>query len=149
MRRTLTVLLVGALLVGLGAPASIAGKKKKKERTAEATYVGGAPAGAAGSGMTPCGTDCARFEVKPGERYVSLHFADASGQPVYASVYVYGFSDGTDTHEHVCGESTSPLALEKGLKELVVMFETSGGAAAGCPGPPTTGTVHAVFSNVR
>ena len=148
MRRTLIVLLVGALFLSFAAPTSVA-KKKRKERTAEATYMGGAPAGAVGVGSTPCATECARFKVKGGERYVSLHFADASTQPVYASVYVYGYTDGTDTHEHVCGESDTALPLSKGLKELVIVVESSGGAAADCPGPPTSGTIHATFSNIR
>ncbi len=148
MRRTLIVLLAGVLLLSLAAPTSMAKKKKRKERTAEATYVGGAPAGALGLYNTPCLGECARFDVKKEDRYVSLHLADATGEPVYASIYVNGYTDGGDPHEHVCGESDGALRLSRGLKELVVVLETSGGVSADCPGPPTSGTIHATFSNL-
>ena len=147
MRRILVVLLVGTLLMSVAAPMSAAKKKKRKERTAEATYVGGAPTGGVDQ-STPCVAECPRFEIKKGDRYVSLHLADASGQPVYASIYVNGYTDGGDAHEHACGETDIALPLRKGLTELVIVVEGSGGITAGCSGVPTSGTIHATFSNL-
>lgn len=138
-------------VVAVGTPAAEAGKAKKKkvERTAEATYVGAT--GVRGVQDSPCAGEplgCVRFPIEPGERFVSLEVTDASGEDVWASVYIYGYSDGTDTHEHVCGKSDSPLALGAGVEELVVVItQTTGGATNPCAGAATQGTVTAVFSN--
>ncbi len=146
MRKVVVLILVAAL-IGSAPSASIAKKKKKTTRTAEASYVTGSMMGPAG--VEPvCATECVTFEVEPGERYVDLEIDDALGQPVYASVFVYGYTDGTDTHEHVCSELPRPLPLQVGLEELVIVIETAGGAQAGCNGPPTEGTVVATFSNL-
>lgn len=148
MRRLGVLFLVAVLVVGTGATPSEAGKKKKKERTAEATYM--SPAlGVAGVG-TACSVPplgCGVFEVKPGERFVTLEIEDALGQPVYASVYVFGYTDGTDSHDHICGKSDQPLFLTPGLEELVVVVESTGGATNDCPGPPSAGTIVGTFSN--
>jgi hypothetical protein len=143
---------VAALLVaGVGAVPAEAGKKKKKvERTEERQYVGAT--GVRGAQDSPCAGEplgCVVFPIEPGERFVSVDVADASGDDVWASVYIYGYSDGTDVHEHICGSSEAPLALAKGLEELVVITtQTTGGVTNPCPGPATQGTVTAVFSNV-
>jgi hypothetical protein len=142
--------LIAALTTAVVAAPSEAGKKKKK-RTAETNYVG------SHLGVVPLVPDacvppplgCAVFEVKPGERFVDLEIQDDFGQPVYASVYVYGFSDGSETHEHICGTTEDPLALFSGLKQLMVVIELTGGVLSGCPGPPTEGTIAATFSNRR
>jgi hypothetical protein len=139
------------LAAGVQAPPAEAGKKKKKvERTEERQYVGAT--GFRGAQDSPCVGEpvgCVVFPIEPGERFVSIDVADASGDAVWASVYVYGYSDGTDVHEHVCGSSESPLALAKGLEELVVITtQTTGGVTNPCPGPATQGTITGVFSNI-
>ncbi|MDQ4023877.1 MAG: hypothetical protein M3217_00075 [Actinomycetota bacterium] len=154
-RRTTALVAVGVtaalFAVGVQAGPAEAGKKKKKvERTEERQYVGAT--GVRGAQDSPCAGEpvgCVVFPIQPGERFVSLEVADAAGDDVWASVYVYGYSDGTDAHEHVCGSSESPLALTQGLEELVVITtQTTGGATNPCAGPATQGTVTAVFSNV-
>ena len=127
------------------------GKKKKKvERTEERAYVGAT--GVRGVQDSPCVGEpvgCVVFPIEPGEKFVTIDVADASGDDLWASVYVYGYSDGTDTHEHVCGRSDSPFSLAPGLEELVVITtQTTGGATNPCPGPATQGTVTATFSNI-
>lgn len=133
------------------APAEAGKKKKKVERVEEKTYVGAT--GVRGAQDSPCAGEpvgCAVFTVEPGERYVSIDVADATGDDVWASVYVYGYSDGTDVHEHVCGRSDAPFALTPGLEELVVITtQTTAGATNPCPGPATQGTITATFSNIR
>lgn len=139
------------LVVAVGPPSAEAGKAKKKkvERTAEAPYVGAT--GVRGVQDSPCAGEplgCVRFAIEPGERFVSLEVADATGEDVWASVYIYGYSDGTDSHEHVCGKSDSPLSIGPGVEELVVVItQTTGGATNPCAGAATQGTVTAVFSN--
>lgn len=142
---------VGLLAVGVQVGPAEAGKKRKKtERTEERQYVGAT--GVRGAQDSPCAGEpvgCVVFPVEPGERFVSIDVADASGDDVWASVYVYGYSDGTDIHEHVCGSSEGSLALAKGLEELVVVTtQTTAGVTNPCAGPATQGTVTAVFSNV-
>ena len=139
------------MAVSFQAQPADAGKKKKKiERTEERDYVGAT--GVRGAQDSPCAGEpvgCVVFPVEPGERFVSIDVADAAGDDIWASVYIYGYSDGTDTHEHVCGRSESPLALAEGLEELVVITtQTTAGATNPCPGPATQGTVTATFSNI-
>lgn len=148
MRRLAVLLLVGAMVSAIAALPSEAGQnKKKKERTAETNYVGSNP-GAVGAG-TVCSAPvgCGVFEVKRGERFVDLEIQDGLGQPVYASIYTFGYTDGSDSHDHICGATDDPLTLNRGLKELVIVIELTGGALSGCPGPPSAGTIVATFSN--
>ena len=87
--------------------------------------------------------------IEPGEKFVSVEVTDAAGQPVWASVYIYGYTEASTTHEHVCGVSEAPFALGPGVTELVVtLTQTTGGATSPCSGPTTTGTVAATFSNL-
>ena len=152
MTRLMAIGVAGALLVfGIQAGPAEAGKKKKKvERTEERQYVGAT--GVRGAQDSPCAGEpvgCVVFPIEPGERFVSIEVADATGGDVWASVYIYGYTDGTDVHEHVCGGSEAPLTLASGLEELVVITtQTTGGVTNPCPGPATQGTVTAVFSNV-
>lgn len=140
------------LVVSVHAAPAEAGKKKKKvERVEERMYVGAT--GVRGASDSPCAGEpvgCVVFPVEAGERFVSIDVADASGDDVWASVYIYGYSDGSDVHEHVCGRSDGPLALTPGLEELVVITtQTTGGATNPCAGPATQGTITATFSNIR
>jgi len=154
-RSILTSLLVAVVIFGLAGqlPIASAAKKKKKkrvERTAEAQYVGfsglrGAVEGACDA--PPVG--CVSIPIEKGERWVSVEVADTAGQPVWASVYTYGYSDPATTHEHVCGASEEPFAIAPGVTELVVVVtQTTGGATSPCIGPATVGTVTATFSNL-
>jgi hypothetical protein len=153
-RSILTSFLVVVLMIGLVGqlPTATAGKKKKKrvERTEERMYVGAT--GVRGASDSPCVGEpvgCVVFPVEKGERYVSIEITDQAGEPVWASVYIYGYSDGTDAHEHVCGASEDPIALGPGLEELVVITtQTTGGATSPCLGPATVGSVAATFSNI-
>lgn len=139
--RALTVFTVVGMVIAAGAGASTAGKLKKKQRTVEATYVGGP-----GVFGVPCPppAGCVIFNVEPGERDVEIEIKDRSGQPIAASVYLYGYTDGFDDHEHMCG--TSGRLQLGGVKSLVVVIDSVLGAMIACPGPATTGTVVATFS---
>ncbi len=151
-RSVFAVVLSMALLTGFVGqlPDAAAGKKKKRvERTEEAQYVGFSGfRGAAEGACDANGLGCTIMAVEPGEKYVSVEVSDTAGQPVWASVYVYGYSQGAP-HEHVCGASEEPFALSPGLEELVVVLtQTTGGATSPCIGPATVGTVTATFSNL-
>lgn len=148
-RPSAPVTMVVLLALALGAPVAEAGKPKKKERTVQEVYVGAT--GVRGVQDSPCAGEpvgCIRFPIEPGERFVTIEVTDAAGGNVWASVYAYGYSDGTDLHEHVCGTSESPIRLAPGVDELVVVItQTTGGATNACDGAATQGTVTAVFSN--
>lgn len=153
-RSVLAVVLSMALLTGFVGqlPDAAAGKKKKKrvERTEERQYVGAT--GVRGASDSPCVGEpigCVVFPIEKGEKFVSLEVIDQAGEPVWASVYIYGYTDGTDTHEHVCGASDGTLPLTSGLEELVVITtQTTGGVTNPCAGPATAGTVVGTFSNL-
>lgn len=154
-RGIVTILISAALITGLVGqlPSASAAKKKKKkvERTESRAYVGAT--GVRGASDSPCAGEpvgCVVFPVEAAERYVSIEIVDQAGQPVWASVYIYGYTDGTDVHEHVCGASEAPLQLMSDLEELVVITtQTTGGATNPCAGPATAGEVVATFSNIR
>ena len=151
-RRSFTVLLAISLVAGVVGfiPEAGAAKKKKVERTEERDYVGFSGFRGAVEGSCegePVG--CVVFAIEPGERFVSVEITDQAGEPVWASVYLYGYTDGATPHEHVCGASDGPLALGRGVEELVVVItQTTGGATSPCTGAATTGTVSATFANL-
>lgn len=155
-RRPFALILAAGLTVSVVAATSShadAGKKKKKKRiehTEEATYA--TPALGIGGVETICVQEpagCVSLPVEPTDRFVSLEISDQAGQPVYASVYVFGYTDGSDTHEHICGASNDPLFLTPGLEELVVVVATASNTVTGtCQGLATTGTVSGTFSNL-
>jgi hypothetical protein len=150
MRRLGVFLLVAALVMGALATPSAAGKKKKKQRKVEAAYV--IPSTALTTVGASCQTPpigCAEFEIKPGERFVKVAVDDVTGQPQYASIYVYGFTDGSDTHDHICGASEEPHRIAPGVKSLVVVVGETGGITGGsCPSMAVAGTITATFSNL-
>ena len=143
----LSVVLVSGLVGQL--PSANAGKKKKRvERTATADYVGFSGFRGAVEGtcdQPPVG--CVSIPVEPGEKFVTVEVTDAAGQPVWASVYIYGYSSGA-THEHVCGSNETPFAMADIQELVVVLTQTTAGATEACAGPSTTGTVTATFSNI-
>ncbi|MFN2525780.1 MAG: hypothetical protein ABR505_05895 [Actinomycetota bacterium] len=155
MRRFSALVLVSFLCLSI-LPAtvteSVAQKKKKKvERVEEKPYVGGF--GVSGQPVQSIciadGIACARFPIEKGEKYLALEIADVSGQTVYASVYVYGYTDGTDAHEHICATTDRPFQLGPGVEEVVVIPASSAGNTTPvCTGLVTQGTVTATFSNI-
>lgn len=151
-RSVLAVLISMALITGAVGhiPTASAGKKKRVERTEEASYVGSS--GFRGAVEGTCDAPpvaCVRFPIQPGDKFISIEVTDSAGEPVWASVYINGYSDGHDAHEHVCGSSEKPFKLATGLTELVVtMTQTTGGATSPCTGPATAGSVSATFSNL-
>ena len=152
-RSVFSVLLAVMLVTGFvgSLPEAGAAKKKKKvERTEERQYVGFSGFRGAVEGWCegePLG--CVIFPVEDGERFVSVEITDQAGDPVWASVYIHGYTEGATPHEHVCGASEGPMALGAGVEELVVVVtQTTGGATNPCAGAATTGVVSATFANL-
>lgn len=152
----LVLVVIAAVATLLWVSPADAGKKKREkkvqriERTAEADYL--AATGLRGTQDSPCLAEtvgCVIFQIEKGERFVAIEVNDAAGEPVWVSVYVNGYSDGTDPHEHACGSSDTPFNLREGLTELVVVItQTTAGATSPCPGAATSGTVSATLSNI-
>lgn len=89
---------------------------------------------------------CAVFKVKPGERFVELNIEDGTGAPVGAAVYTRG--NYLLDHDHICGRTTEPLELQRGLRFLVVEVEAPLGPLLGvnCAATPgSAGTITATF----
>ena len=154
MRKTITVVLTGALIFGaLMAPGAEAGKKKRvKTRKASATYTGFSAA-VEGNGF--CDPGCVRMPTKPTERFVRLKAVDTTGLPVSVSV-TQPDSNGDGFVENVgsfCG-SSKKLAISGGQEIILFIyghpttgvFEQFGGPTE-CTGTATTGKISAVFSN--
>lgn len=151
MRRVTIFLLAAAILCAGLASDSVAGKPKRKTRTVEATYL----TSALGLGgvehfcvAEPLG--CVFIPIEKGEKFVDIEIVDQAGQPIYASVYTHGYTepDGLDPHEHVCGKSDDPLAIDPGLETLAVVVVHATSVTAGCEGIVTAGTVKTTFSNI-
>src|SRR5688572_25107019 len=121
MKKGITILAVAAILMSaFGGPSALAAGKKPKERTETRQYVGFS--GFRGAVEGTCDAEpvaCVIFPVEKGEKYVSIEVMDTAGMPVWASVYVYGYVDGHNPHEHVCGSSDSPFAITKGIDQVV------------------------------
>ena len=157
MRKAITTVLMGALIVGaLLSPAAEAGKRVKK-RKATGTYSTGAigtgdTGGFCLNGEVP---SCVRFSTKPTEKFVKLTIKDASGTSVAASVS-HPDQDGDGFSEpiaDICGKSKK-LAITPGAE--VIVFPWTGpstgalealGGSPQCTGVATTGTVTAIFTN--
>ena len=157
MRKTITVALTGALVVGaLLAPGAEAGKRVKKRKATETYSTPAIGTGDTGgfclNGPAP---SCVRFATKPTEKFVKLTIKDATGLPVAASVsHPDQNGDGfSEPIADICGRSKKlPI---KGGAEVIVFPWTGGstGALEGLGGSPqwtgvaTTGKVTAVFTN--
>lgn len=139
---------VSVLLVGVLAGPSGAGRPKV--RMASAPYTG-ALAALVGTSTTPnayvgdcdpnADSGCVRFEIRRGERYLTLKVEDQTGLPVYAVAFA---PDGSEVGE-VCGSSDEPIAAPGGYVDVWV----TAGACYGSTSPslPTTGTVQASFAS--
>lgn len=149
MKRIFVVLIAGILAAGLLSGDTLAGKRKKKTRKVEAAYATSALGMGGVEHVCPAEPfGCVFIPLKPGDKYVSLDIVDSSGSDVYASVYVYGYTDGMDTHEHVCTKTDQPLAVASGIESLAVVVVHATSVTANCEGMVTSGTVKATFSNI-
>ena len=148
MRRTVTLIVMAALVAGAfaAAPAEAKKKKKKKTRTVSATY--DSPAlgvgGVAGLCVAPNG--CVPFPAGPGEKFVSVTVEDASGTPSYGRVTQDLDGDGqADEATPFCGKTEQPVAIQPGVEINVFVYAV--GAQPPCAGVGTSGTIKATFSN--
>lgn len=152
MRKTITTLIAGALLMGaLMAPAAEAGKKVKK-RKATGTY--SAPSAAVeGNGF--CDPGCVLFATKPSERFAKFVAKDATGLPVSATVSQPDQNgDGfVEVVGSFCGKSGKiPISGGSQLSIFIYAHPTTGvfedfGGPTECVGTATTGTIKALFTN--
>ena len=156
MKKTLSVTLMMALVVGAFAAAPAEAKKKKPKkviRTAEATYTApGFGTANAGVGCSPALGSCGNFSTGGNEKYLKVTLTDQTGTPTAFSVAQDTEpGDPTNTietnHGTFCGTTgDKPIALVPGA-EITVFIWAWGDAT--CPtGFGTTGTVNAEFSNL-
>ena len=153
MRKSITAVLTGALIIGaLMAPAAEAGKKRVKKRNASATYTGFS-ASVEGNGFYDPG--CVSFATKPSERFIQVKAIDATGLPVSGQV-TQPDSNGDGFVEAVgafCGKSKRlPITGGQEVSIFIYGHPTTGvfeqfGGPTECQGTATTGKIKATFSN--
>lgn len=90
------------------------------------------------------------FEVRRGERFVTVELADASGQDVYAALAQDSDpdQDGYEMFHTFCGRTETPVQLIPNVELRVVTgyFEIPPPQCDGAPAvSPTTGTAAATF----
>ncbi len=151
MRKTITVLIAGALTAGLLLAPAEAGKRVIK-RKAKASYTGPSAA-VEGNGF--CDPGCVTFATKPKENFVKLVAKDATGLPVSATVSQPDQNgDGfVETVGSFCGKSGkiaidggNPISIFLYAHPTTGVFEQFGGPTE-CQGTATTGTINALFTN--
>lgn len=157
MKKTLSVTVMMALVLGafVAAPADAAKKKKPKKvtRTAEATYTApGFGTASVGIGCSPALGSCGNFGTGGKEKYLKVTLTDQTGTPTAFSVAQDTEpGDPTNTietnHGTFCGTTgDEPIVLVPGA-EITVFIWAWGDVA--CPtGFGTSGTVTAEFSNL-
>jgi hypothetical protein len=156
LRRVLLALLTVTLAVAV-ASSSADARVKKLVRKTSGTYaspaLGVAPAGGFADCSPQDGFGCVAFKVKPKERFVRFSIVDDGGGPVAGAWCQDPNGDGLcgDTGEpfgHFCSKTKKAAAIKPGLEVDVFLYEGFN-ADPPCPTFPTSGTVKAVFSNVR
>lgn len=152
MRKTFTYL--GILVAVVSATASEpppAAASKPARRVVTESYTG-ALAVLIGNESTPSayvgdcdpGEDegCVRFSLRPGDRFIRFAIDDATGQPVYGTVWG---SDGSELGD-ICGVS-EPIPSPGGFVDV---WLTYGNCWKGVQtSAPTTGTVTATITSAR
>jgi hypothetical protein len=149
MRRSLSILVTGALIAGSVAalPADAAKKKKPKKRSVTATYDSPAIGAREATGICSGANGCATFIPGPKERSVVLDIKDALGTPV--SITVGQDTDpSTATVEVVartCGGKTEAIPIQPSTTVTVWLW-VAPGVNPPCPGVASSGSVKATFS---
>jgi hypothetical protein len=152
--------LVGVMVFGSALGAEAATKKKAKKRVVRHTrtvtlaYNGGCTAeisagGATGGGsLGACSTVGAAnwsLTAKPGEKYVTVSVADATGRSVPGQFWEKGSGTANDTEIPFCGAMKN---YQFPVGGSILLDLDAAGAVAACPGFATQGTVTLVFSNL-
>jgi hypothetical protein len=155
MRRVITTILAGSLIVGaFVAPAAEAAKKKKKVKTRKVSVEYTAPsASVEGNGL--CDPGCVHIPTMPSEKFAQFSVTDTTGLPVSVSITVPD-QNGDGFVENIasfCGESGkvpipggNELTLFIYGHPTVGAFESVGGPTA-CNGVGTSGTIDATITN--
>lgn len=143
---TVACLVVGFLIVGGAADAA---SKKERSRTQVEPYDRPSTAIALNvlyvGNCNPLGIGqgCVDFDLKPSDRYISLKVEDATGQPIYATVW-----DSNDMSiAEFCGETEKPIP-NPGSEFIYVELPIHGGVNCS-PSTVTRGTVTATFTPAR
>ena len=164
MKKTLTVVLMLALIAGAFAAAPAQAKKKKKkapvrtERVVEIEYVMGgigisSPAASGGiCPMTEPGSgECIEVPVlSAAEKYIKVEIADALPTTI-AGFISQGDTDGDgigDLYGDFCGGHEAPIALEGAGAPVRISFYAGTCADGSGVSFPTTGTITVTFSNM-
>lgn len=160
MKKTLTIVLMLALVAGAFAAAPAQAKKKavRTERVVEIEYVMGgigisSPAASAGvCPMTEPGSgECIEVPILSlKEKYIKVEIADALPTTI-AGFISQGDTDGdgiSDLYGDFCGAHEAPIALEGAGAPVRISFYPGTCADGSGVSFPTTGTITVTFSNM-
>jgi len=151
--------LIGVMIFGTALGAEAATKKKPKKpvkhtRTVTLSYKGGCTAeinagGASGGGSlgacSSIGAANYSLSARPGERFVSVTVADATGRQVPGQFWEKGSGTANDTEIAFCGAKKNYQFPADGS---ILLDLDAVGAVTSCPGTATQGTIKLVFSNL-
>lgn len=158
MKRSLLVLLVLGLIVGLMASAEAGQGFARTERTVQANYYGAQLLYQYRSCVLSGGAGCVVIQTKAGERFLTARATDAHGQPV--PVWVVDASERQDeldganrVYGTFCGETTEQIRFEPGTKlELWIggdWWQWTALQASKCsPTAASTGTIDVTLSGM-
>jgi hypothetical protein len=151
--RPMTALVIAGLLAGTSVAADAATKHHKvvkHTRTIVLSYTGGCGIDATkvmGNAECGVGSKSVRPEytvnANPGEKFMTMTVADASGQPVHGEMWTSaGVGNATDVP--FCGKYT-----DQPIPQQSFQVDVDGLAAdPSCPGFATSGTITITFSNL-
>ena len=145
-----TAIAAAVVFAAFLAPSAEAGKRRPYKRTAKDTYqLPSHGQGDVGYGCAYDAENCATFATGRRDKFVKMSVTDATGNDVY---FVVNQPDGPDEDTFTedvgsgCGKSAKLMVPQAG-QELIVYVPAVGSFLEGCPGPATTGTVKAVFTD--
>lgn len=121
------------------------------KRAETRNYTGPSPAAAtegayasACTSTSPIDFVCARFDLKPTDRFISLSITDLSGRPIYAIAW----DDSDQEIVEFCGETARPVPSPGG--DFFYVEVIAANSRLGCyPSTVTQGTITATFTRRR
>jgi hypothetical protein len=145
------VALLISLIAGLLIAPAEARRRRRIVQRARAAYE--TPALGHGDAIIGCvadGLGCVNFIPRAGMKYLRLQIKDQSGTSTYAVVSqdLDGDDVGDADYPNVCGKTAKPIKIRPGY-EVTVFINAGPGGDPPCSGVGTSGTVRAIFSNLR
>lgn len=151
MKRRLTPVVLATLLLAGAVQPSVAAEGRARPRTVTEEYASpaagyfGGPLGFTYVVHCPSRVGCVPFRKEPGERFVKISVADATGRPIYFNVLLW---DRGETREY-CATATDVIDVSDIVNDFWVTIPNGTCADGTTPSVATRGTLTAVFAKSR